>query len=528
MSLLADAPSGLKGSQRPRISWTPPYVTTAGPEAIDLAAMAGLELDEWQQTTLVGGLGEREDGKWSAFEVGLMVSRQNGKGGILEARELAGLYLIPTDRLIIHSAHQFDTSLEAFGRLLSLIENTRALHKRVKRVSHAHGQEGITLKDGSRIRFRTRTKGGGRGFTGDCLILDEAMDIPEATLAALFPTLSARPNPQVWYTGSAVDQQVDDNGVVFARVREKGIARSSHRLAYYEYSAPLDIEKVTPADCDNRENWVYANPALGIRIPEEYIEAERNSPMGIRKFAVERLGVGDWPRTDEQAEKLIDLPSWTACGDLASRISGPVCLAFDVTPDRSWASIAAAGFRADGLPHIEVIDRRRGTRWVVESLKKLKKAQKPRAIACDAGGPAGSLVTDVEGAGIELTLVTAKEHAQACGALYDLVMDGATLRHLGQEELTTAVDGASTRPLGDAWAWHRRSSSVDISPLVACTLALWAASKEAANVPDEPRVWNLAELLADDNEDDNDPLEEGSVLDPDLRRRLLAEIDEED
>jgi hypothetical protein len=37
-------------------------------------------------------LGVREDGKWAAFEVGLDVSRQNGKGGILEARELAGLF----------------------------------------------------------------------------------------------------------------------------------------------------------------------------------------------------------------------------------------------------------------------------------------------------------------------------------------------------------------------------------------------------------------------------------------------------
>jgi hypothetical protein len=27
--------------------------------------------------------------------------------------------------------------------------------------------------------------------------------------------------------------------------------------------------------------------------------------------------------------------------------------------------------------------------------------------------------------------------------------------------------------LGDAWAWSRKSSAVDISPLVACTLALF-------------------------------------------------------
>jgi hypothetical protein len=31
----------------------------------------------------------------------------------------------------------------------------------------------------SKLRYKTRTKGGGRGFTADCVILDEAMFIPE-------------------------------------------------------------------------------------------------------------------------------------------------------------------------------------------------------------------------------------------------------------------------------------------------------------------------------------------------------------
>jgi hypothetical protein len=135
------------------------------------------------------------DGKWAAFEVGVEVAAQNGKGAILEARELAGLFLLG-ERLIIHSAHQFDTSLEAFRRLLCLIEDTPDFDRRVQRVSRSHGEEGIELKNRQRIRFRTRTKGGGRGFSGDCLILDEAMILPESAHGALLPTLSARPNPR--------------------------------------------------------------------------------------------------------------------------------------------------------------------------------------------------------------------------------------------------------------------------------------------------------------------------------------------
>ena len=117
-----------------------------GAQAVYLAGMAGLTLDPWQERVLVASLGVRADKKWAAFEVGLVVSRQNGKGSLLEARELAGLFLLE-ERLIVHSAHQFDTSLEAFNRLLQLIEGCPALSKRVKRVVRSHGEEGITLSD---------------------------------------------------------------------------------------------------------------------------------------------------------------------------------------------------------------------------------------------------------------------------------------------------------------------------------------------------------------------------------------------
>jgi hypothetical protein len=56
--------------------------------------------------------------------------------------------------------------------------------------------------------------------------------------------------------------------------------------------------------------------------------------------------------------------------------------------------------------------------------------------------------------------------------LYDAV-DQGTVRHLGTAELQSALKGAGRRPLGDRWAWSRRSSAVDISPLVSVTLAWW-------------------------------------------------------
>jgi phage terminase large subunit-like protein len=129
------------------------------------------------------------------------------------------------------------------------------------------------------------------------------MIISEAMHGALLPTLSARKNPQVWYTGSAVDQLVHDHGVVFARVRERGRKGGDPALSYYEWSIDVDHpDKVTPEMATDPELWRMANPALGVRIHERFVESEQRS-MDPRTFAVERLGVGDWPRTDRVGER---------------------------------------------------------------------------------------------------------------------------------------------------------------------------------------------------------------------------------
>jgi hypothetical protein len=492
MTSLAEPVSSLLGAQTPRILSVPPRVSSLGQEIVELAAAAGMHLDPWEAFVLEEALGVREDGRWSAFEVGLMVSRQNGKGSILEAVELGGLFVLG-DKLQIHSAHQFDTSLEAYRRLKGLIQETPELDKRVRRYVNSHGEEGIELRDGRRIRFRTRTKGGGRGFSGDRLILDEAMILPITFHGALLPTLSAqsiRGNPQVWYTGSAVDQTIHEDGVVFARIRERGHAGGDKSLAYFEWSidgrdegdeSPFTPDRVTEELARDPHSWAAANPGLGIRISEEHVALEMASFGGAtsRAFAVERLGVGDWPATDGGATKVIDPVKWASLVDRKSDIEGDVWFAFDVTPARTSSAIAVAGRRADDLAHLEITgkdgmaDHRRGTGWVVARILELTKAHKSAGVICDGASPAASLIPELEQAGVTVTTVTASEHAAACGLLFDAV-DNDELRHLGTHELSAAVAGAVKRPLGEAWAWSRKNSTVDISPLVAVTLAHWA------------------------------------------------------
>lgn len=468
----------LAGVQEPRISSIPPYRSSSGQEVIDLCEQIGLVLDPWQQFVMHHSLGEREDGKWAAFEVGIIVSRQNGKDSIFEARELGGLFVLG-EKLLLHSTHEFKTTLEHFRRVLFWLENVDWLRRRVKRIRTSHGEESVELLTGQRLRFVARTTGSGRGFSGDLVILNEAFNLPDTAVDALMPTLSARPNPQLWYGSSPGDKDIapcDQLG----RVRRRGVAGDDPSLAFFEWS----IDPCTPECGDNctlhddpadPASWARANPALGIRISQEHVAREHAS-MGTKGFLRERLGVGNWPADAANQWAIIPEPKWRALADASSEAAGRVAFAIHVSPDRSWAAIGVAGRRADGLYHLEVVDYRPGTRWVPERAVQLDERWRPVAWVVDAGSPAGSLIADLEAEGLEITKPTAREVGHAYGQLVDAVMpeDGEpTVRIMPHPALDAAAAGAVTRKLGNALAWDSLAASVDICSLVTITSALW-------------------------------------------------------
>lgn len=467
----------LLGAQRPRVSSSPQYVSSAGQEAAELAAAAGLLLDDWQRHVLEVALGERSDGKWAAFEVGLIVGRQNGKGAVLEARELAGLFLFG-EQLILHSAHEFKTAQEAFRRVLGLIQNTPDLDKLVSRVRTSHGEEGIELRTGARLRFVARSTGSGRGFSGDVVILDEAYNLPGQAMGALLPTMAARPNPQVWYASSAGT----DDSEVLARVRERGAAGGSGRLAYFEWSADPRLS------LDDRSAWADANPGLGIRILPEFVEAER-AALPELEFARERLGI--W--SEGRAQAAVDPVLWASLLDVDCEARSPVAFGVEINAERTKTSILAAIDRGDGVVQLEVIDYRPGTAWVLDRLVALHADWQPVGIALNPSAPAGSLVPGLQAAGIEPVLVSGREEAQACGAFYDALMDPekrdddkpGRVRHGNQAALNISVEQAVKRPVGDAWVWHRRTQA-DISPLNAATLAYHVVAWHVAAAEQSP------------------------------------------
>jgi hypothetical protein len=466
MSLLADERTGL---QVPRVAVVPPAPSNLADDAGFLASAYGLIPDPWQDSILHGWMGVRADGKWAASRAGLSVPRQNGKNAALEIRELFGL--VDLGERFLHTAHEVKTARKAFLRLLGFFDNPQTfpeLHDLVLDIRRTNGQEAILLRNGGGVEFVARTKSSGRGFTVDVLVLDEAQELTDEALSALLPTISAAPkgNPQQILTGTPPEHDVD--GEVFTRFRQSALTAAPGRVCWMEWSCePGD-------DLDDPDQWARANPALGMRENAVGIEAivdERQS-MSDERFARERLGV--WREADANSKgwQVIPKNAWAARLDPGAEAEGTLSWAFDVSPDGRSAAIACS----NGT-YVEVVDHREGMSWVPARLRVLHRDHGFGEVAFDATGPAGALIPTLDDLEVPYRKVTLQEHAQACGGLLDSIEGPEpTLVHRGQPILDAAVEAASRRHVTDVWLWTRSKSTGDISPLVAVTLARWAAT----------------------------------------------------
>jgi phage terminase large subunit-like protein len=452
--------SPVQGIQEPRHEVFPAEWSTVQADlVIEFCEAAGLILDPWQQLWLRHGMAEQSPGKWSAFETAAVVSRQNGKGEVLMARELGGMFLLE-EKIQIHSAHQFKTCREAFLKMKWLVQSSPLLEQQVKTIRNANGEEGIELRNGARLQYVARSNNSGRGFTGDLIVFDEAQILGNGPIEDMMPTLSTKPRAQVWYAGTTGTP----DSTYLARLRRRALKGDAGRLAYLEWSADEDS-----FDPRSRDDWARANPALGIRISEEYIEDEQKA-MSPEGFARERLSIGDWPSDDNF--RLIPEENWLACEDASSARPVGIVASLEVDQLRGSAVIAVCGVRPDGLPAVEIAVQRAGLDWVADRVDELDQEWSPDLWVVDKGGPAGTFLADMQSRGIRTVVPAVAEVAQAAEGFYDAVLAGR-VRHTGDTRLSTAVAGAARRPIKDAWAWGRRASTTDISPLVACSFALW-------------------------------------------------------
>jgi phage terminase large subunit-like protein len=477
----------LLGRQEPTFLWVPPHDDSLGDAVIELAASAGLILDPWQQLLVRSACAVDPFDMWSCFEIGIMVSRQNGKGAVLAALELAWLFMFG-DEWIIHSAHLFETSRLHFLKMQALITNSDDFRRRVKRMREGRGSEEIELITGQHLKFMTRKGGAGRGFTGNKVVLDEAMYLDADMMAAALPTLSAVPNAQVIYTGSAGMKHSTQLGLV----RRRGMARNEPALMYAEWAGEKAVydaqgDLVSGDDPADPATWAKTNPGFGIRLTETKTRNEMRAFGGPRSqaFEQERLGIGDWPE-DEETWEVITKPVWDSRGDPTSKIpdDAPVALAIDADEERSMGTIGVCGEREDGRRHVEIIDRRRGTGWIVDRAKELRDRHKVRAVVVLKTSTAASLIKALVDAGLPVHSPSEGEYAQACGQFFEAVVELGTVRHIDQKSMNSAVGGARKRTnVEGGWRWSREGT-VDAGPIVTPTLALWGFENFSAPEPE--------------------------------------------
>jgi hypothetical protein len=471
---MTSPPAVLLGVQTPQIVHLPPDVHSldAATETIELAdaygVAGGYPLDESQRFTLNAALGERRDGTWAAATVADFEPRQSGKNDTLAARELAGLILFG-EKLIIHTAHEFPTANESFLRLVAVFENWDDLRAKVARIRYANGEQGIELLSGQRLKYRARTGGSGRGFAkADLVVYDEAQHLQAEHVAASGPARLANPNNQSWYMGSG-GLSTSANAW---RLRKRALAGDGGRFAYVEHTAE-DISYVDGQlksfrpDILDREAWALAHPAYGHRVSDEAL-ASLYEELGPELFGRECLNL--WDAEPGTSSGALTIDQWLELKDESSTIASHHQFAIDVSPDRKWSSIGAAGRRSDGRLHVEVVERRAGTGWLLDVAGAVwREWGVPFRI--ERGSPAASFISLFMEQGIEVAEVAPADHARAVGMVLDAVNDGS-LRHIGGASLNVAAVAAELRKSGESVVWARRSPKSDISPLVAVTLAV--------------------------------------------------------
>lgn len=466
------------GSQEPRVLFAPSprgFDESDGEDATRFAAAYRLNLDPYQALTCRTWMRRTRSGAWCADTWGVSVARQNGKNGGLEAVELYGMVVLGLK--FLHTAHEVKTARKAFMRLLYFFENEREfpdLAAMVKEIRKTNGQEAIVLHSldcarhagckcsGGSIEFVARSKGSGRGFTVDVLVLDEAQDLRDEELEALLPTISAAPSgdPATIYMGTPPkdDALVDEGkGAPFLRVRNSAVEGTAKRVAWVEFSLDVDLETMSDDEVlalvSDKANWYATNPALGRRINVSTIEGELEK-FSPRSFARERLNV--WPVPRSGAKARLDVARWASLSVPTSSPEWPLAavgLDMDVA-GRTWLAIGAHA--DEPVVHVELTPDdplEGGVDAAVETLWRVCKRRRPVVLPADSG--ASVLVPALKAREMKVYLLAPSEMAQASMGLAQAMKD-KTISHLDDAVLAQGVrESSGVGMKGSQWRLGR-------------------------------------------------------------------------
>ena len=481
----------MKGKSEPRI-YTEPLRELTPETSLGFAfiewcrEVCHVDLIPWQKWLAVHAmeiLGDFESGWSFRFRTILvLVARQNGKSFFLELLALFFMFVLEV-QLVLGTAQNLDTAEEVWESAVERAESSPEMSVMIERVRKVNGGKTLELTNNSKYKIVSATRQGARGKRSDLVIMDELREQRSWDgWSAVSKTMMARPNAMLWGFSNAGDS----TSVVLRHLRmtahvdcgdPDGIA--SHVLDSLPDQEDVDdslaiFEWSAVPDCDtaDRDGWAQANPSLGygffgeralksaLKTDPEHIFRTECLCQWVESITVSAFPDGSWESgTDQDSHEDEDAELFWG---------------IDISSDRTTTALAFVGKDSGGF-HGEVEAYRTGFDWV---LKKLTQASKPIKVAIQGrGAPISSHIDELESIkGVELILCEGRDVSAWCGRFYDAVVNGS-LSHIPQPALDYAAREAQTRPIGDsAWTWDRKSSSGDISPLVALTMAYGLAT----------------------------------------------------
>jgi len=420
---------------------------------------------QWDVADVAGEANDAGDGLRYRTVV-LSVPRRAGKSTLVLAVNLDRLDVTVDARCWYTCANGREVAAKLFrDEWAPMLEPLSRLY----RLRKSQGSEGIHKRRGSsRLQLFAPTPTALHSTNVDTATVDEAwaasIDEGEGIESGITPAQLTRPWRQTWIVsaGGTIESTWWDRWLQTGEAGVEGVA-------LFDYGADATAPDYDPGD---PRVWARSHPTAGVAFPLDVLAHEWATRRDDAAF--ERAYLNVWPRPSSVLQTAgLELAQWRAAA--APAIAPvPAALAVDVAADRSSAALAVAGAHPDDPTRIavEILDHRRGLDWLADAVAEARGRYRAPVVADSL--VAASIVAELRRRRVKVDPVGASDHARACSMFVDRLA-WHTLTHRSQAVLDDAIMGARRRPLGDAWLWSRRNSSIDISPLVAATLAVWGA-----------------------------------------------------
>lgn len=454
------------GEAQPKFTSAPtPGAPNELAAAEKVAGLLGLKLAPWQRFYIRVVSEKLPNGDYRFGSSLLTCPRQSGKSTVLQV-------LSVTRALMYKGVNVFytaQTNMDAYHAIIIKLSETVEESRMGDRVTirRSNTSPGIRFHNGSVVSPFTPSPKGLHGKSNSVsVVLDEifawSKTQGDLLLGAASPTMLVR-------GGKAQTLMMSTKGTSDSEFLNEKIARGQvavedpdSKFMFMEWSMP---EGLDPMDLNN-----YGfHPGMQGGIIDK---------AGLEKIAEDLSEApGEFKRTmaniyTETKEAVFDIKHWeTLAAKLPTPAAKEVAYGFEVNAARTSAAVCAAWKGSDGNIYLKLIRNDAGTQWLMEDIPTLDMTS-PLGIGADKHAQNNVVVDSLTYAFQELEIhqLTGPEWGTASAAFRARVEDG-TIRHDGSPALYSAIEGAITKPYGDAgWSFSHNSAPELIAAIVAVRL----------------------------------------------------------